>query len=100
MGKIEHYFVVFVLLTLLILFIPIVTNAQRGPEVKASILRYEPSPAEQGRTFDVWVQITNRGTSIDNVILKFVPEYPYNLPEGVNEEIQLGSIAALEERVE
>ncbi len=88
------------LVVLIVFLTPFIVSAQRGPDVKASILRYEPSPAEQGRTFDVWVQVTNRGTSVDDVIVKFVPEYPYSLPEGVNAEIQLGSIAALEEKVE
>ena len=34
----------------------IATNvyALKGAEIKASILRYEPAPAEQGNTFDVW----------------------------------------------
>jgi len=70
-----------------------------GAEVKASILRYEPAPAEQGNTVDVWVQLSNAGTKADRVGVKFVPEYPFSLPTGQAEEIDVGVLAATESKV-
>lgn len=70
-----------------------------GAEVKASILRYEPAPAEQGNTVDVWVQLSNAGTKADRVAVKFVAEYPFTLPSGQAEEIDVGVLAATESKV-
>ncbi len=70
-----------------------------GAEVKASILRYEPAPAEQGNTVDVWMQLSNAGTKADRVAIKFVPEYPFSLPTGQAEEIDVGVLAATESKV-
>lgn len=50
-------------------------------QVSASILRYEPAPAEQGNVFDVYVQITNVGTQAKDVAIQFVPEYPFTLAD-------------------
>ncbi|MBI4016119.1 MAG: hypothetical protein HY363_00325 [Candidatus Aenigmarchaeota archaeon] len=74
--------------------------AAGGAQVKASILRYEPAPAEQGNTADVWVQLTNSGTSANKVAVKFVPEYPFSLPEEAQGEFDLGTIAATESKVQ
>lgn len=70
-----------------------------GAEVKASILRYEPTPAEQGNTVDIWVQLLNAGTKADRVSIKFDPEFPFTLPEGQEQEIDVGVIAATEAKV-
>ena len=68
--------------------------------VGASLLRYEPTPAEQGAPVDVWVQLTNTGTQADSVIVKFIPEYPFSLPEGSRGTYDLGTIAAIESKVQ
>ena len=73
--------------------------ALKGAEVKASILRYNPTPAEQGNTVDVWIQLSNAGTKADQVSIKFVPEYPFSLPQGQSEDIDAGSVAATENKV-
>jgi len=75
-------------------------SAVGGAMVKASILRYDPTPAEQGRTVDVWVQLTNPGTAASKVAAKFVPEYPFSLPEEAQGEFELGTIAATESKVQ
>ena len=75
-------------------------NAIGGAEIKASILRYEPAPAEQGNTVDVWIQLTNAGTDADRVAIKFVPEYPFTLPAGQKGEVDVGIVAAIESKVE
>lgn len=69
-------------------------------EVSATILRYEPSPAEQGTVFDVWVQLSNAGTTAKKVEIKFVPEYPFSLPVGQSAIRKIGTIGATEEVVE
>lgn len=74
-------------------------QALKGAEIKASILRYEPAPAEQGNTVDVWVQLSNAGTKADRVAVKFAPEYPFSLTEGQDAEIDVDSISATENKV-
>ncbi|MEM4247200.1 MAG: COG1361 S-layer family protein [Candidatus Woesearchaeota archaeon] len=74
-------------------------SAAGGAMVTASILRYEPDPAEQGNTVDVWVQLSNQGTKADRVVIKFVPEYPFSLAAGVKGEVDVGTIAAIENKV-
>src|SRR3989344_479111 len=71
-----------------------------GPEITASVLRYDPTPAEQGNTVDMWVQLSNAGTKADRVSVQFIPEYPFSLPEGQTERIDVGTLAASESKVE
>jgi len=73
--------------------------AARGPQITASILRYEPTPAEQGNTVDIWISLNNEGTTAKNVVVKFVPEYPFTLPAGQVGEINAGSVAQTESKV-
>ncbi len=88
------------IIAILVLLLAVSVSAAGGAMVKASILRYEPTPAEQGRTVEVWVQLVNEGTVANKVAVKFVPEYPFALPEGAQQEFNLGSIAATESRVQ
>jgi hypothetical protein len=74
-------------------------SAAGGAMVTASILRYEPTPAEQGNTVDVWVQLSNAGTKADLVAVKFLPEYPFSLPAGAQGEADIGTISATENKV-
>ncbi len=73
--------------------------AAGGAMVTASILRYEPTPAEQGNTVDVWVQLSNAGTKAERVAIKFQPEYPFSLAQGVKGEVDVGTLAAIENKV-
>ena len=66
---------------LILLLLLCATSVYAVPEISASILKYEPTPAEQGRTIDVWVQLSNAGTKAEKVVLKFEPEYPFSLQE-------------------
>lgn len=84
---------------LLTLVLAISVQAAGGAMVSVSILRYEPTPAEQGNTVDVWLQLTNIGTKADKVAVKFVPDYPFSLPPNAIGEIDVGSIAATESKV-
>ena len=88
-----------VLAVVLVVVFAFCASALGGADVKASLLRYDPAPAEQGNVFDVWVQLSNVGTKADQVSLKFVPVYPFSVPEGQNEEVDVGVIAAREVKV-
>jgi hypothetical protein len=85
------------LLMLALLVISVGVTARS--EVRASVLRYSPTPAEQGNTFEVWVQIANEGTQADNVAVQFVPEYPFSLPQGEDLFKEVGTIPATEDVV-
>lgn len=74
-------------------------SAIGGASVTASVLRYEPTPAEQGNTVDVWIQLSNIGTQADRVAIKFMPDYPFSLPQGQVEEVDVGTIPATEDKV-
>jgi len=88
-----------IILTIIAILMTANAYALKGAEVKASILRYNPTPAEQGNTVDVWIQLSNAGTKADQVSIKFVPEYPFSLPQGQSEDIDAGSVAATENKV-
>ncbi|MBS3125095.1 COG1361 S-layer family protein [Candidatus Woesearchaeota archaeon] len=88
-----------ILFTLTFLVITLSAYAA-GPEITASILRYDPTPAEQGNTVDVWIQLSNAGTKADRVSIQFVPDYPFSLPEGQIDRIDIGTLAASESKVE
>ena len=74
-------------------------DAYSTPDVKVSVLKYDPSPAEQGRVADVWAQVNNKGTTVQDVNLQFVPKYPFSLAEGQNSEVNISTIAATEQKV-
>jgi len=84
---------------MLTLALAVVVQAAGGPMISASILRYEPTPAEQGNTVDVWVQLSNIGEKGDKVVVKFVPDYPFSLPPNAKGEVDVGTIAATESKV-
>ncbi len=87
------------LFVLMIVLLAVGVYARVGPEVSATILRYEPTPAEQGNTVDVWISLSNEGTTAKSVVVKFVPEYPFTLPEGQQGEVGAGSVAQTESKV-
>ena len=76
-----------------------VQAAGTGTQISASILRYEPTPAEQGNTVDLWIQFSNAGTASDYGKIRFTPEYPFSLPAGQIAEVDVGMIAATESKV-
>jgi hypothetical protein len=99
-GNLKNPFSSKLIAIVMFLALALSVHAVGGAEVKASILRYEPTPAEQGNTVEVWVQLSNAGTKAERVALKFVPEYPFSLPAGQPVEVDVGTIAATEDKVE
>ncbi len=87
------------ILALLILTLAIPASAKLTPEIKASLLRYDPMPAAQGSTVNVWLKITNLGMPSGNLEVKFVPDYPFTLAPGEDEIKQLGVMPRAEELV-
>ncbi len=83
----------------MLLVLALSVHAAGGSMVKASILRYQPTPAEQGNTVDIWIELNNAGTTAKNVVVKFVPEYPFSLPQGQQGEVVAGSVAQTESKV-
>ncbi len=88
-------------LTIFMVFLVLAVSAfaRVGPEISATILRYEPTPAEQGNIVDIWISLSNEGTTARNVVVKFVPEYPFTLPQGQLIEVNAGSVAQTESKV-
>jgi hypothetical protein len=69
-----------------------VSAAKQGPFVTADVLKYEPSPAEPGNMVEVYVSVTNDGTTSETFAIEFVPEFPFSLGPG---EDELKTLAAL-----
>jgi hypothetical protein len=50
------------------------------PNIRVSVLRYTPFPAEPGGYVTLTLKVENTGTGdTDNVMLKFSPEYPFSM---------------------
>lgn len=79
-------------MVLMVLFAVSVSAAKKGPFVSAEVLKYEPSPVEPGNIMEVWVSVTNEGTTSENFEIEFVPEFPFELGPG---EDELKTLAAL-----
>ncbi len=69
-----------------------VSGAKQGPFVSAEVLKYEPSPVEPGNIMEVWVSVTNEGTTSEDFSIEFVPEFPFELGPG---EEEMKNLAAL-----
>ncbi len=53
------------------LFVVSVSAAKQDIILAGSLLRYDPSPAEPGRTVDVWLQFSNTGVLVDGLRVRF-----------------------------
>lgn len=84
---------------LMVLLLLCAVSAYAQAEVKATVLRYEPAPAEQGNAFDVWVQLSNSGTAANDVAVQFIPEYPFSLPGEETGYHDVGTLTAIEDKV-
>src|SRR3989338_6103378 len=60
-------------------------TAGMGQDIKVSVLKHDPSPAEAGKFLELWLSIENQGTGIVNdYTIELVPGYPFFLDS--NEE--------------
>ena len=95
-GKIITMFVV--LLAVLVVSSATVF-AGPGPQVKVSLLKFSPTPAEPGSIVDVWLQLTSPSVPVDDVELKLVDEFPFSVPSSQTSIVSVGRIAGSETRV-
>jgi hypothetical protein len=66
--------------------------AKQGPLITADILKYEPSPVEPGDIMEVYVSVTNDGTTSEAFEIEFVPEFPFTLGPGEEEIKRLAAL--------
>ncbi|MDY0385708.1 MAG: COG1361 S-layer family protein [Methanolobus sp.] len=73
------------------LLVPLNASAADGADLKVSILKYEPIPADIGEYVDVWVKIENLGyAKADDLSIKIVPDYPFSIDSAKNELVDIG----------
>jgi hypothetical protein len=91
----------FILFFFLILFLSFSfsSEAKTFQELKAGVLKYDPSPAVQGEVFKVWIKIENIGTSSDDIEVRFVPEYPFSIAPGEEIRKKIGVIPGTKDAV-
>ncbi|WP_340820440.1 COG1361 S-layer family protein [Methanolobus sp. WCC4] len=87
---------------ILSLFMPANASAADGADLKVSVLKYEPIPAEIGEYVTVWVKVENLGyAKADDLSVRIVPEYPFSIDSSDNELVNIGILspdnAAVEE---
>ena len=71
-----------------LLLVSVVSAASEQPYLGATIMKYEPQPAQPGKYVTVYVKLENTGTAdAKNVVLQVQPQYPFSLnPEKINEQ--------------
>ncbi|NQU98200.1 hypothetical protein HQ533_01930 [Candidatus Woesearchaeota archaeon] len=78
--------------TMLLLLISIVSAADT-PSLTATLMKYEPQPAEPGKYTTVFIKMDNTGTgTAQNVILEIIPEYPFSLDPGKSTQEYVGAL--------
>jgi hypothetical protein len=82
----------FVMLVMVAILVVSASAAKQGPMITADILKYEPSPIEPGDIMEVYVSVTNEGTTSEAFAIEFVPEFPFTLGPG---EDEVKTLAAL-----
>jgi hypothetical protein len=69
-------------------------SAADGADLKASVLKYEPIPAEIGEYVTVWVKIENLGyAKADDLFIKIVPDYPFSIDSSENAIVNIGILS-------
>jgi LPXTG-motif cell wall-anchored protein len=74
-------------------------NAPEHGNIRVLQAKYDPYPAEPGQIVTLWVAVQNWGeSSVDDVYLRVVPEYPFSIPSGTGIK-EVGNVAAFGERL-
>ncbi len=94
--KINKIILVFVVLAIFIYTIPVfAVSTASGADLKAELVKYEPSPAEKGKVMTVWIKIENVGAEkAENAIFTLVTNYPFTLVNEDDMVREYGSIRA------
>ncbi len=84
--------VLYIAVVLLFLFLlPLNASAADGADLRVSILKYDPVPAEIGEYVSVWVKVENLGyAKADDLSIRMVPEYPFSIDSAENAEVNVG----------
>ncbi|MFH1589483.1 MAG: COG1361 S-layer family protein [archaeon] len=71
-----------------------IVSAADTPSLTTTIMKYEPQPAEPDQYMNAFIKLENVGTgTAKNVVLKVVPEFPFSLDEGQEDEKYIGSLS-------
>jgi hypothetical protein len=97
--KTKKFMLSLMVLLLVVISAAGVSAARQGPVITADILKYEPAPVEPGGFVEVWVSITNLGTTSEDFKIDFFPEYPFSLAAGEDELKTLQALPADENAV-
>ncbi len=83
-------------ISLLLLFI-VPAFAIQGPDIRVSLSKYDPFPAEPGKYVTVWLKVENDGGDVaDNVVVELMPEYPFSLVPNEEGYKKVGLLKGLE----
>jgi hypothetical protein len=86
--------IVMAVVLLLSFIVPMNASAADGADLKASVLKYEPIPAEIGEYVTVWVKIENLGyAKADDLSIKIVPDYPFSIDSSENAIVNIGILS-------
>lgn len=100
-GKNKPLFIMLIVL-IASLMVPLNASAADGADLKVSILKYDPIPAEIGEYVSVWVKLENLGyAKAKGLSLRMVPDYPFSIDSSTNSQVNIGILtpgnAAVEE---
>ena len=78
-----------VILAIMLISVTAFAQSSNTPNVKVSLLKYTPYPAEPGNYVALTVKVENKGTGdAENVRLKISPEYPFSLDSNSTVKIE------------
>ncbi|MBN1134273.1 MAG: COG1361 S-layer family protein [Methanosarcinaceae archaeon] len=100
-GKNKPFFIMLIVL-IASLMVPLNASATDGADLRLSILKYDPIPAEIGEYVSVWVKLENLGyAKAKGLSLRMVPDYPFSIDSSTNSQVNIGILtpdnAAVEE---
>jgi len=65
--------------------------------LRVTLINQDPDPVGPGEYVDIRLQVENYGgTSLDNVMLEFVPSFPFTLDPGQSSMVNVGTLAAFQ----
>lgn len=71
------------------------TGTLDGGNLRVSMLNQQPDPVEPGKYVDVRFKVENLGDErVEDVILEFVPEYPFSMDPGKDKTVNITSLDA------
>ncbi|MBI5332824.1 MAG: hypothetical protein HZB65_04580 [Candidatus Aenigmarchaeota archaeon] len=72
------------IISLMLLSVAGFSQLSSEPNISTNVLKYDPSPAEPGKSLEIWISIKNNGPRVDNYVVELVPEFPFSLEVGEN----------------